>query len=209
MVAVAVSESKKAVSAVAAAIVVGIGLFVALLQWGNNAPPDKPLPSDAPSLLSPYVNGIEVHNEGSAGFSISLDISSGWESFSRVNFCYQDPDDDWDWCSTESSTRSPTYRWPDSVYLAYPPEGTSTYSYGFRLRPEFGSTFDAAGNIVSSAGLAIDIEVFIEVTDGSVSAIYCWISYPSTYLGPYRLESYYPYLIYQGSTYVDGWWYSD
>ena len=65
------------------------------------------------------------------------------------------------------------------------------------------------GTIVSSDGLDIDVTVFIEVTDGSVSAIYCWVSYPYTYLGPYRRESYYPYPIYYGTTYVYGWWYSD
>ncbi len=49
----------------------------------------------------------------------------------------------------------------------------------------------------------------IEVTDGSVSTIYCWVSYPSAYLGPYRLESYYPYLLYLGNWYANGFWYSD
>ena len=65
------------------------------------------------------------------------------------------------------------------------------------------------GRPVSSAGLAIDVTVYIEVTDGAVSSIYCWVSYPSTYLGPFRRESYYPYLIYLGTWYVNGFWYSD
>ncbi len=200
-----IAFSKSKIKETAAAVVVGvvgIGLLFAPSAVGQTS---------SRSFLSPYVNSIEVHNHSSAGFSISLDVGSGWEAFGGANFCYPDPDapDGWDTCSTESSTRSVTYRWPDSVYMLNPPEGTSTHSYNFRIQPEYGGTFDAAGRPVSSAGLAIDVTVYIEVTDGAVSSIYCWVSYPSTYLGPFRLESYYPYLIYQGTTYVDGWWYND
>ena len=199
-VAAAVLDLKKAVSAVVAGVV-GIGLLFAPSAVGQTSS----------SFLSPYVNSIEVHNHASAGFSISLDVSSGWEAFGGANFCYQlpAPDSRWRRCHTDSSTRSPTYRWPDSVYMANPPKGTSTHSYSFIVDPFYGATFDVAGNVVSSAGLEIDVTVYIEVTDGSVSSIYCWVSYPSTYLGPFRRGSYYPYLLYLGNWYSNGFWYSD
>ena len=164
--------------------------------------------TSSPLFQSPSINSIEVHNHGSAGFSISVDVGSGWEAFGGPSFCYLDPDED-EWCSTDSSKESPIYRWPDSVYMLNPPEGTSTESYSFYVEPTAGAVQFADGTTVSSSGLDIEITVFIEVTDGSVSAIYCWTSYPSYYLGPYRVPSYYPYLIYYGTTYVDGWWYSD
>ena len=197
---IAFSKSKIKETAVVVVGVVGIGLLFAPSSVGQTS---------SRSFLSPYVDSIEVHNHGSAGFSISLDVGSGWEAFGGSDFCYQDPADDFRWCNTDSSTESPVYRWPDSVYLAYPLEGTSTESYDFKIRPLYGATFDAAGNIVSSAGLEADITVYIEVTDGSVSAIYCWVSYPSTYLGTFRRSSYYPPLIYYGTWYDNGWWYSD
>ena len=154
------------------------------------------------------LTSIEVHNHGSAGFSISLDVSSGWSALGGPGFCYWDPTLR-RWCTSETSARSPIYRWPDSVYLANPPEGTSTKSYGFAVRPGVGTFGLSDGTFIYSDDLEIDVTVFIEVTDGSVSAIYCWVSYPSTYYGPYRLESYYPYLLYQGTWYSNGFWYSD
>ena len=145
-----IAFSKSKIKETAAAVVVGvvgIGLLFSPSLVGQERPSDEPLPSDSRSLLSPYVNSIEVHNHGSVGFSISLDVGSGWEAFGGANFCYPDPDapDGWDTCSTESSTRSVTFRWPDSVYMLNPPEGTSTHSYNFRIQPEYGGTFDAAG----------------------------------------------------------------
>ena len=193
------SKFEKTAAAVVVGVV-GVGLLFAPSAVGQTS---------SRSFLSPYVNSIEVHNEGSAGFSISLDVGSGWAAFGGSDFCYQDPADGFRWCNTSTSVRSPVYRWPDSVYLAYPPEGTSTESYEFKLRPLYGATFDAAGNIVSSAGLAIDLTVYIEVTDGSVSAIYCWVNYPSTYLGPFRRSDYYPPLIYYGTWYDRGFWSAD
>ena len=200
-----IAFSKSKIKETAASVVVGVvgvGLLFAPSAVGQTS---------SRSFLSPYVNSIEVHNEGSAGFSISLDVGSGWEAFGGAAFCYPVPDSDPKRvkCSTDSSTRSATYRRPDSVYMLNPPEGTSTHSYDFVVDPLYGGTFDAAGNVVSSDGLDIDVTVYIEVTDGSVSAIYCWVSYPSTYLGPFRRESHYPYLIYYGTTYVYGWWTSD
>ena len=199
-----IAFSKSKIKETAAAVVVGVvgvGLLFAPSAVGQTSS----------SFLSPYVNSIEVHNHASAGFSISLDVSSGWEAFGGANFCYQfpAPDSRWRRCHTDSSTRSPTYRWPDSVYMLYPPEGTSTESYSFVVDPWSGGTLDAAGNIVSSSGLEIDVTVYIEVTDGSVSAIYCWVSYPSTYLGPFRRSDYYPPLIYHGTWYDRGFWYAD
>lgn len=202
MVADAVSESKKAVSALAAAVVVGIGLLTAHSAVGRQRPPNKPRPSDSPSLVSTYINSVKVHNHASAGFSISLDVSSGWAAFGGVSFCYPDPDDpdEWDTCSTESSTRSRTFRWPASVYLANPPRGTSYHSYRFTLEPRLNEGV-ARGRPFSSAGLEIDVTVYIEVTDGSVSSIYCYVDYPSAYLGPFRRSDYYPPLIYFGTWY--------
>ena len=195
--------SKSKIEKTAAAVVVGIvgiGFLFAPSAVGQTS---------SRSFLSPYVNSIEVHNHASAGFSISVDVGSGWEAFGGARFCYQNPADDLRWCRT-STFRSPVYRWPDSVYSLYPPEGTSTKSYSFSIDPLSGATFDGEGGIVSFDGLDIDITVvYIEVTDGSVSAIYSYVSYPSTYLGPFRRESYYPYLIYYGTTYINGWWYSD
>ena len=208
-VAAVVSESKKAVSAVAAAVV-GIGLLSAPLAVGQERPPDESLPSDSPSLLSPYVNSVEVHNHSSSGFSISVDFGSGWEAFGGAQLC------EWhsfsfgggSWFCFVSDTSSGTYRWPAPVYLANPPRGTSTHSYDFKIRPKLREGL-AEGRPYTSEGLDIDLTVYIEVTDGAVSSIYCWLSYPSTYLGPFRRSSYYPYLIYQGTTYVNGFWYSD
>ena len=196
----AVSKSKEAAPAVAAAVV-GIGLLSAPSTVGQTRP------SDSPSLLSPYVNSVEVHNHGSAGFSISLDVGSGWEVFGGAELCEWD-DSASTWLCSVSEFSSDTYRWPASVYLANPPRGTSYHSYDFKLSPKLPVSL-AGGRFYSAEGLDIDVTVYIEVTDGSVFAIYCWVSYPSVYLGPFRRSSDYPYLIYQGLTYVDGWWYSD
>lgn len=111
--AVAVSESKKAVFAM-----------------GQQRLPDEPLPFDAPSLLFPYVNSIEVSNHGSAGFSISLDLGAGWEAFGGAYLC-----DSNDVCLRWSPLSSRTFRWPASVYMLNPPRGTSYHSYSFTLWP--------------------------------------------------------------------------
>ena len=149
------------------------------------------------------MSSIEVHNHGSAGFSISLDVSSGWEAFDGAYLC--EPDG---LCRVTSPLSSFVFRWPAPVYLANPPRGTSTHSYDFELRPK---SLDGwvEGRPFLSDGFEIDVTVYIEVTDGSVSAIYCWVSYPTAYLGPFRRESYYPPLIYYGTWYDNGWWYSD
>ena len=198
-----IAFSKSKIKETAAAVVVGvvgIGLLLAPSAVGQD--------TSSRSFLSPYINSIEVHNHGSAGFSISLDVGAGWEAFGGSGFCYLDPDED-EWCFTDSSMESPIYRWPDSVYLANPPQGTSTESYDFVVSANVGTLGFPDGTSVSSDGLDIDVTVFIEVTDGSVSAIYCWVSYPSTYYGPFRRESYYPYLLYMGNWYANGFWYND
>lgn len=92
--------------------------------------------------------------------------------------------------------------------MLYPPRGTSRHSYSFTLQPLV-SEGVARGRPFSSAGLEIDVTVYIEVTDGYVSAIYCYVDYPTAYLGPFRRDSYYPYLFYQGNWYANGFWYSD
>ena len=208
-VAAAISQSKKAVSAAAAAVF-GVGLLLAPSAVGQQRPPAEHHAGLSVSLLSPFVNSVEVHNHSSSGFSISVDFGSGWEAFGGAELCewYSYPFGGGIWTCHASDTSSRTYRWPDSVYLANPPEGTSTHSYDFKIRPKLKEGV-AEGRVFSSAGLDIDLTVYIEVTDGSVSAIYCWLSYTSYYLGPYRLESYYPYLLYLGTWYSDGFWYSD
>ncbi len=196
------SKMEKMAAAVVVGVV-GIGLLSVPSAVGQERPPDEPLPSDSPSLLSPEVYSVKVRNRGSSGFSISLSIGPGWEAFDGAKLC--DPSG---LCSVSSPLSSGTYRWPASVYSANPPRGTSTQSYSFTLRPKSRDGW-SGGRPFSSDGLEIDVTVYIEVTDGSVSAIYCWLSYPSNYLGPFRRSSCYPPLIYYGTRYEDGWWTSD
>lgn len=191
---VAVSESKKTVSAVAAAVV-GIGLLFAPSAVGQERPPAEPHPGESRSLLSPEVYSIEVHNHASAGFSISLSISSGWEAFDGAYLC--EPNG---FCRITSPFSSRTFRWPAPVYLANPPRGTSTHSYDFELRPKSPVGW-VEGRPFGSAGLEIDVTVYIEVTNGVVSSIYCYVDYPSSYLGPFRRSDWYPPLLYQGRWY--------
>ena len=200
---IAFSKSKiKETAAAVVAGVVGVGLLFAPLAVGQERPPDEPRPSDSPTLLSPYVNSIEVHNHASSGFSISLDVS-GWEAFGGAYLC-----DVEDRCLHWSPLSSRRFRWPAPVYLANPPEGTSTHSYSFTLKPRLSEGL-AEYRPFSSAGLEIDVTVYIEVTDGYVSAIYCYVDYPTVYLGPFRRSDYYPPLIYFGTWYDKGFWYSD
>lgn len=194
------SKIEKTAAAVVAGVV-GIGLLLAPSVVGQERPPDEPRPSDSPTLLSPYVNSIEVHNHASSGFSISLDVS-GWEAFGGAYLC-----DVEDRCLHWSPLSSRRFRWPAPVYLANPPEGTSTHSYSFTLKPRLSEGL-AEYRPFSSAGLEIDVTVYIEVTDGYVSAIYCYVDYPTVYLGPFRRSDYYPPLIYFGTWYDKGFWYS-
>ncbi len=201
-----IAFSKSKIKETAAAVVVGVvgvGLLFAPSAVGQERPPDEPLPSDSPTLLSPYVNSIEVHNHSSSGFSISLDVGSGWEAFDGAYLC--EPDG---LCRISSPLSSFVFRWPDSVYMANPPRGTSTYSYDFELRPKSRDGW-VDGRPFFSDGFEIDVTVYIEVTDGYVSAIYCYVDYPTVYLGPFRRSDYYPPLIYYGTWYDRGFWYSD
>lgn len=153
--------------------------------------------------MSTYINSVEVHNHSSSGFSISVNLGSGWEAFGGAYLC-----DSRGHCDSGSLLSSGTFRWPASVYMLNPPRGTSYHSYSFTLQPLV-SEGVARGRPFSSAGLEIDVTVYIEVTDGAVSSIYCYVDYPSAYLGPFRRSDYYPYLLYLGNWYVNGFWYAD
>ena len=124
-------------------------------------------PVDAPSLLSPEVNSVKVHNHGSNSFSLSLNIGDGWRAFHGTYLC------DWTgWCSVSSSINSDVFRWPAPVYANPAPAGSSTYSYDFKITPKSPIGW-AWGCPYSSAGLEIDVILYIEVTNRSVSNIYC------------------------------------
>ena len=186
---------KSKIEKTAAAVVVGVGLLSAPLAVGQERPPDEPIPTDLPSLLSPEVYSVKVRNHGSSGFSFSLSIGPGWEAFRGAYLC--EPNGH---CHVSSPLSSRTFRWPAPVYSANPPRGTSTHSYSFTLKPKSRDGW-AGGRPYSSDGLEIDVTVYIEVTNGSVSSIYCYVDYPSNYLGPSRRSDRYPPLLYQGRWY--------
>ena len=193
-----IAFSKSKIEKTAAAVVVGvvgIGLLLAPSAVGQERPPAEPHVGRSLSLLSPEVYSIKVRNRGSSGFSISLSIGPGWEAFDGAKLC-----DSSGLCSVSSPLSSGTYRWPASVYLANPPRGTSTHSYSFTLRPKSRDGW-SGGRPFSSDGLEIDVTVYVEVTNGSVSFIYCYVDYPSYYLGPFRRSDWYPPLLYQGRWY--------
>ncbi len=154
------SKMEKTAAAVVVGVV-GVGLLFAPLAVGQERPPDEPLPSDSPTLLSPYVNSVEVHDHSSSGFSISVDFGSGWEAFGGAELCewHSSPFGVSGWFCFASNTSSGIYRWPASVYLANPPRGTSTHSYDFKIRPKLKEGL-ADGRTFSSEGLDIDLTVY-------------------------------------------------
>ena len=78
VVASAVSESKKAVFIMEAAIAVGVGLLAAPSAVGQELFDPDPFDSTGVLLRDPDIYNVEVLNHGSVDFLVEVDVSPDW-----------------------------------------------------------------------------------------------------------------------------------
>lgn len=170
--------------------VVGFGLLSVPSAVGQDLSPFDPT---GLLLGDPEVYSVEVHNHALAGFSVEVDVGPGWGAFGGAGLCYFSSRPFPRCCLSYNGLNSPVIRWPAPLYLAYPPSGTSTYSYDFKLVPKL-TDGRIEGRYFISLGMEVNLTLYIEVTNGYVSNIYSYVD--STWCPP---------LIYQSRRYNDGW----